>query len=349
MAQEPISGIYKIVHRESGTTYVGSSQDVRRRWVTHRRELRTGQHNNGYLQCAWDKYGSKAFRFSIVEEVEIERLLKREQYWLDQLAADGTRLYNIAIDALAPMRGRRHSAESRRKLRKSLLVAKAKPYPAFVKRETGERIVSGVNLTVLGKEYGLDRCQMRKVADGTRYSHKGWYLADADWDTLDRKKSAGKAANGARPYPALRNVRTGEIIPAGRNVSKLCREHDLAGWAISNMLRGIQRSHKGWVIADSDLTEDDVHVPIDGAMGLAGTYPSFYNERTGESISAGVNLNKLCRERDLDDGGMGKVKNGDWRSYKGWVLKEVVDEDLADRLPGQLHLWLKGELGTAGA
>lgn len=40
------SGIYAIIHRDSGRWYVGQSQDIMRRWRHHRKLLRKGTHDN---------------------------------------------------------------------------------------------------------------------------------------------------------------------------------------------------------------------------------------------------------------------------------------------------------------
>jgi hypothetical protein len=55
------------------------------------------------------------FEFSILERVELARLLTREQYYLSELRP----AYNISTDASAPMRGRKHSQSAIEKITKS--------------------------------------------------------------------------------------------------------------------------------------------------------------------------------------------------------------------------------------
>jgi group I intron endonuclease len=62
-----LSGIYSITHKESGRKYIGSSVDIARRWNSHRSSLNRGVHENAYLQNAWNKYGSEAFLFEVIE------------------------------------------------------------------------------------------------------------------------------------------------------------------------------------------------------------------------------------------------------------------------------------------
>ena len=122
-------GIYEIVNWEDGkaSTYIGSSVNIEHRWVKHRSQLRRGVHNNIYLQRAWNKYGGDAFVFSVLEEVETDMLLIMEQEYLDDYFDRG-HCYNIAIDAIAPMRGYKHTRETKRKMSE---VHKGKKLPPF--------------------------------------------------------------------------------------------------------------------------------------------------------------------------------------------------------------------------
>ena len=101
--------IYKIRNLTNGKFYVGSTVDARVRFQTHRRKLRAGKHQSPHMQAAWNKYGEDCFKFEIVEVVpEGEDLLAAEQKWLDDHAGKPY-CYNWAIDASAPMRGKKHT------------------------------------------------------------------------------------------------------------------------------------------------------------------------------------------------------------------------------------------------
>ncbi len=79
-----VSGVYVIVHVESGLAYIGSSCDIAQRWFKHRGTLRRGIHSNPRMQAAWSEYGEDAFRFVIVERVLVSDLRVRELWWLEQ-------------------------------------------------------------------------------------------------------------------------------------------------------------------------------------------------------------------------------------------------------------------------
>lgn len=64
-----VSGIYAIRHLSSGKMYIGSAVNIVWRWQLHRNSLNRGDHHSRYLQRAWDKYGSDAFVWEILEVV----------------------------------------------------------------------------------------------------------------------------------------------------------------------------------------------------------------------------------------------------------------------------------------
>lgn len=77
------TGIYSILHRDSGHRYIGQAVDLKRRITRHWTELRSQYHSNEHLQRAFNKYGREAFDVSILEYCAREILTDREQYWID--------------------------------------------------------------------------------------------------------------------------------------------------------------------------------------------------------------------------------------------------------------------------
>jgi group I intron endonuclease len=115
--ESKISGIYKIINKVNGKYYVGSSDDIRRRWEGHILLLNKNKHHNQHLQSSWNKYGEDTFIFVIIEyALDKYELLKREQYYLVECKNNPDKNYNISYDALAPMAGRKHSPETIEKM-----------------------------------------------------------------------------------------------------------------------------------------------------------------------------------------------------------------------------------------
>jgi group I intron endonuclease len=79
------SGIYKIVNKENGKIYIGSSYDIEGRWWDHKSLLRNNKHHSKHLQRAWNKHEEHMFSFEIIENCKIDELFEREQFYLDTL------------------------------------------------------------------------------------------------------------------------------------------------------------------------------------------------------------------------------------------------------------------------
>lgn len=88
-------GVYKITNMVNGKFYIGSSNDILKRWVQHKTNLNAKEHNNTHLQNAWNLYGGENFQFEIIEECTPEIQFEREQYYLNILSPFDDRGYNI--------------------------------------------------------------------------------------------------------------------------------------------------------------------------------------------------------------------------------------------------------------
>lgn len=113
------SGVYQIVNNVNGKCYVGSSINLHTRRLRHFNDLLKNKHENEHLQRAYNKYGKEAFEFKVIELLEIddnikEKLLSREQFWIDNLKPE----YNILPVAGSSI-GYRHTDEAKKKISKA--------------------------------------------------------------------------------------------------------------------------------------------------------------------------------------------------------------------------------------
>lgn len=92
-------GIYKIINRKTDKYYVGSSNDIPRRWKQHLRALKRKSHYNRYLQRSWNKHEQDDFYFIVLEEVSKETLLSTEQKYLDTAKTERKKCYNVSFVA----------------------------------------------------------------------------------------------------------------------------------------------------------------------------------------------------------------------------------------------------------
>lgn len=109
------SGIYAIVNKITDKRYIGSAVNVNKRWSYHKKDLCKKQHHSILLQRAWDKYGEESFDFILIENVEKENLISREQFYINERSE-----YNICRIAGSCL-GFKHSVETRRKMRSSAM------------------------------------------------------------------------------------------------------------------------------------------------------------------------------------------------------------------------------------
>ena len=121
------SGVYKIVCIINGKFYIGRAVDLKQRWAVHSSHLRLNKHTNILLQNAWNKYGSENFVFEIVEYVEKERLVEREQHWIDNSkCCDKSIGFNLNPSA-ENSAGFKHSPETVEKIRQNTIRLGLKP------------------------------------------------------------------------------------------------------------------------------------------------------------------------------------------------------------------------------
>lgn len=278
-----IYGITNLNECKERVIYIGSTrQSIQRRCNKHRSQLRREIHGNEFLQRAWNKYGETAFEFIIIEIVKKpSRLVECEQYWLDFFRANGE-VYNIAIVAGNAMAGRKHSESTKRKMSiaakkrkrlpfteehrhnisKALKGRKKSPLSIEVRRKIGE--------SRKGKKSSQEtRRKISEALKGRRLSeeHKK-KISEAQKgkvipEEARRKMSEAAIKRGcsekarrkieeifAKHYPAFYNKKTGETIPAGRNLGSLCHERGLIRGCMWGVVHGTRKSHKNWILLE---------------------------------------------------------------------------------------------------
>jgi group I intron endonuclease len=78
------SGIYQIQSIVNDKRYIGSAFHLKQRKKVHFKVLKDGRHNR-HFQNHYNKYGIEDLQFSIIEFCPKEKLIEREQYWIDRL------------------------------------------------------------------------------------------------------------------------------------------------------------------------------------------------------------------------------------------------------------------------
>ena len=73
-----VAGIYIITNIQNNKKYVGHSKDIRKRWDSHKHDLRRNISKHIHLQAAWNLYGEQYFTFSFLELMQLG--LTKQQY-----------------------------------------------------------------------------------------------------------------------------------------------------------------------------------------------------------------------------------------------------------------------------
>jgi group I intron endonuclease len=111
-----LSAIYFIENTINDKIYIGSATNLIKRWNMHKHQLRNNKHHSILLQRAWNKYGEEVFEFGILETVDKDNLINREQYFLDLIKPfDPLIGYNICPIAGSSL-GVKQSEQTRKKI-----------------------------------------------------------------------------------------------------------------------------------------------------------------------------------------------------------------------------------------
>lgn len=82
---EIISGVYKITNTVTKDFYIGSSNDVKRRFIEHKKPSVWKKCPNSQLYKDMKKYGRDKFDFQVIEEVESGSLKEKEQHFIEKM------------------------------------------------------------------------------------------------------------------------------------------------------------------------------------------------------------------------------------------------------------------------
>jgi group I intron endonuclease len=144
----PPSGIYKIQSIINENKYIGSAIHLNARRILHFLSLKNNIHYNKHLQRHYNKYGIKDLQFSIIELCPKEKLIEREQYYMDLLKPEfnilpkaGSMLgYKFPIET-KPERSERAKKRWTPKRRKSFSIARKK----YFKNNPNANVIRGEN------------------------------------------------------------------------------------------------------------------------------------------------------------------------------------------------------------
>lgn len=189
------SGIYRITNLVNGKIYIGSSLNIEHRFRVHLSYLRNNKHPNQHLQSAWNEYGEQNFLFETLEESR-ENIRELESKYIKNTGCLDREIgYNIALSTDCPMEGRKHTEESKEKMRKAKTGKDnnfyGKTHTEETKRKLREQKI-GIPLTPEHKEKVLKGCWKKgKTNINAKLNDEIVYQIKKEFKSLDKKDRRG--------------------------------------------------------------------------------------------------------------------------------------------------------------
>lgn len=206
-------GIYKIVNLDNGRLYIGSTSRFKTRAYNHYNRLLNKTHTNTFLLNDFNKCGSEAFAFEVLEVVVGDKttLLSREQYFIDQFYDKQKQCYNLAKQAMDNRGG------TRNKNAIDPLTDKRCQSPSPLTREKRGNAI---------KQTFVDHPELRQACSDR---------ANAQW--AERPSSL-----------TFTNKTTGEVVTVQTSLRKFCEERRLNYKAFHLLASGKSKSSGGWYL-----------------------------------------------------------------------------------------------------
>lgn len=218
--------IYEIFCEANGKRYIGSAVNPQRRYYKHVNFLRRGQHFNSHLQNAWNKYGEDTFAFTLIEQVDNEEnLIKQEQYWMDLFQSHETNVGFNKCPTAGSLLGFQHSVETRKKYS---IARKGRVFSA----ESRKRMSNAAKEKWNSKKY------RKKMSDANKGNNNPMYGKPVSKSTR-RKRSE----SCARTWQVISPDGESQVI---KNLFVFCKKYGLNHGHMSSVASGKRIHHKGW-------------------------------------------------------------------------------------------------------
>ena len=293
LQDQKLAGIYKITFiQDQSKFYIGSTANrFRKRWTQHILDLNKNQGVNPKFQNAWNKHGSDAFVFTILETVDNTQrkyIREREQYYVDALQPHYNTNYAIVTCTDNPVR-----------------LSPDKTHHFICTAPDGTEYTT-TNIPSFATEHSICKESMRGVAKGRLRQYKGW-LCRYTPETLAKLTSEQQAEVQANfdyqaQYPDGKPISEEDrqrIIDASRTPECLARRSaDKKGWKpTTEQLNNLSLGHCKRVFIITTPTGEEIITKqlVQFAKNLNMTHSGFYKAcKTGSShkgytIREGIN------------------------------------------------------------
>lgn len=270
------SGVYQIILKEDGRSYVGSAIDIKKRWNNHKSKANSNT-DMQVIARAIAKHGFENFEWKILEECSVENLIEREQYWLDKIRpfADENHGFNVRKIAKSNY-GIKRSIESRKKQSQTMLgVAKTEEHKKNMSKSwhnsRDENYYKMLSERVSGDKNPAKRPEVRQKISASMTGKTWKHNKDRVQAHIDKRKGkkysdaakanmkAAQQKNKTRSPKAKENFYIAQRVlyeitsPEGntfqiysRELKLFCKEHNLTYANLIGTAKTNKFYKKGW-------------------------------------------------------------------------------------------------------
>lgn len=256
---EKISGIYKIINNINDKYYVGSSNNIYKRWKYHKQDLNRGNHRSQYLQRAWNKYGEDNFTFVVTELIILDELLLQiEQEYLNIACQEKEKCYNSSFVAgkiemneitrnkiSQSHKGKKLSKETKEKLRQCNLGKR-------LSEETKKKISDAHKGKVLSQPKGWHHTEesKKKISQKLKgkyvgiLSHKFGTKHTEEWKKQWRERLKNHHPRLDKTVYRFQNEVTNEVFDGLQFDFRV--KYNIPPGNLCHIIRGRRKSIQGW-------------------------------------------------------------------------------------------------------
>jgi group I intron endonuclease len=288
-----MAGVYKIVNLLNGRIYIGSTYRFKSRAHGHKTKLGFNQHENQFLQHDFNKCGTDAFLFEVLEVINgnKEARTDREQYFIDQFYDNQKNCYNLVPYAV-DNRGGTHNKEE--------------VDPSTDKRCQPHTTEHKNKISITGKETWQDPVLKEQAS---RFANKRWSNTEFQQYTFT-------------------NSITGETITTDCCLRQWCQERHYSYTAFNQLVHGKIKSSAGWYVGVIPPTyidrKGEKHKPLsqEHRNKIANnkyTGIVLVNDK-GEELVIACNVKEQAAQLNISYTTLLKVLKGICKSVNGWKL-----------------------------
>ena len=292
------SGVYKIVNNSNGRIYIGSAKEFKSRWKGHENSLRNNKHSNKFLQGDFNKCGTEAFEFFILQVTSgtKEERLAIEEIYIKQYYDKQDLCYNFCKVALSP-EGTFPRDSEERKLKRSEAFKNTWANPA-----SREGMIEKLKERAAEPEYKTTRSAASKV----------------QWNLRKEEMSAAIKAGKKENLKEYFFVSPEGTEHKGSNIMEFAASMNLDYRALYEVASNKAESHKGW------RNGNKYQGPFNKVLHRATTHTTEKYRNVSIVSKDGVvltgSLPEIASKAGLISKSLAPVIRGEKESLHGWKL-----------------------------